>query len=636
MTAAEEPAPRERLAIAVVGHVDHGKSTLIARLLYEAGLVPEAKRAELEAASRRRGTSLEWSYLLDAFQAERDQAVTIDATHAALATARRDYLLIDAPGHKEFLKNMLVGAAQADAAILVVDATEGVAEQTRRHAYLLSLLGIADLVVAINKMDAVGYAAARFEALSAEIRRHLEALGLAPPAIVPVAAREGANLVSPSSEMPWHRGPTLLASLDLLAAPSARADLPLRFPVQDVYRIDGKRIIVGRIESGTLALGDRLLFAPGNHGARVKSIETWPERPESAAPVRAEAGQSIGLTLDEPIFVERGDVASHETRPPMLTHVFRARLLWLAEKPLAVGAVYRLRLGTRVAQVTVQAIERLIDTGSLAPRKADKIGRNEVGEAILRSPSLLALDARSADPALGRFVLVEGYEVVGAGIVDMEGFPDERQAFAVHGAGRFETDHLLARDARARRNGHQGAVIWFTGLSGAGKSTLAMEVERRLFLAGYQVYVLDGDNVRRGLNADLGFAPDDRVENIRRVGEVAMLFADAGFIVITAFISPYISDRARARAAAAQGAFHEVYIKADLELCERRDPKGLYKRARAGEIPDFTGVSAPYEPPPAPELTVDTGACSIEESVARVLAYIERHVALKPPDAGRG
>ena len=623
---------RPQLRIAVVGHVDHGKSTLIGRLLHDTGNLPAAKLAEIEASSRRRGVEIEWSFALDSFQAERDQAVTIDTTQIPLRTPRRDIVIIDAPGHKEFLKNMISGAAQADAAILVVEASEGVSEQSRRHAYLLQLLGIHKVVVAINKMDAVGYRESRFAEVGKELSEYLAKIGISPLALVPISARAGENLVKASAKMAWYRGPDLLAALDGLMPAQPPVSLPLRLPVQNVYHFDTRRIVAGRIESGRIHVGDALIFSPGNQEARVKTIEIWPPGP---APSEAEAGQSIGITLDRPIFVERGDLASHDKNLPILTHVFRARIFWLGRGSLTPGASYRIKLATRLAPVTVQSIDRLIDTENLAGAESSSVSTNQIAEVTFRSPGLLALDEYSANPALGRFVLIDGADTVAAGIINMEGFPDERRAAADARRNLFTAEHLFGADARNRRNGHRGAVIWFTGLSGAGKSTLAMEVERRLFLQGYQVYVLDGDNVRRGLNADLGFAPTDRVENIRRIGEMAALFADAGMIVITSFISPYIADRDRARQAA-KGAFHEIYIKADVATCETRDTKGLYKRARAGDLADFTGISAPYEEPPSPELVVDTMRHPVGDSVRAILDYIESHIVLKSAGPASG
>ena len=620
---------RDVMNIVMVGHVDHGKSTLVGRLIHDTGAMPEGKLEELRAVCKNRGMPFEWGFLLDALQGERDQGVTIDAAHIRFRTDRRDYAIIDAPGHREFLKNMVTGAASAEAAVLLIDVVEGVREQTRRHAYLLHLLGVRQVAVAISKMDLVDFAASRFEEVAGECRDYLAAIGVEATAIIPVAARDGDNIVDRSSRMDWYQGPTVIGALDEFITAPSPVDLPLRLPLQDVYRFDDRRILAGRIDTGRLAVGDQLLFSPSNKTARVATIENW----NGPAPTEASAGQSIGITLDEQIFVERGEVASHVEDPPLETNVFRAHLFWLGAKPLVVGQRYKLKLNTTEAQVVVQEIERVIDTHDLSTSEADRVERNGVAEVVLRSPALLPLDEFATNPRGGRFVLVDGYQIAGGGIINMEGYPDQRSLITVMGTNLTEVEHRVPLEARITRNGHRGGVLWFTGLSGSGKSTLAIEVEHRLFRKGYQIYVLDGDNVRAGLNANLGFSPDDRAENIRRVGEVAALFSDAGFIVISAFISPYRADRDRAREAAEAyevGRFHEVYIKADLETCEGRDPKGLYKRARAGEIADFTGISAPYEPPEATDLEVDTGAQSIAQSVQHIIDYIERHFALEP------
>ena len=620
---------RDVMNIVMVGHVDHGKSTLVGRLIHDTGAMPEGKLEELRAVCKNRGMPFEWGFLLDALQGERDQGVTIDAAHIRFRTDCRDYAIIDAPGHREFLKNMVTGAASAEAAVLLIDVVEGVREQTRRHAYLLHLLGVRQVAVAVSKMDLVDFAASRFEEVAGECRDYLAAIGVEATAIIPVAARDGDNIVDRSSRMDWYQGPTVIGALDEFITAPSPVDLPLRLPLQDVYRFDDRRILAGRIDTGRLAVGDELLFSPSNKTARVATIENW----NGPAPTEASAGQSIGITLDEQIFVERGEVASHVEDPPLETNVFRAHLFWLGAKPLVVGQRYKLKLNTTEAQVVVQEIERVIDTHDLSTSEADRVERNGVAEVVLRSPALLPLDEFATNPRGGRFVLVDGYQIAGGGIINMEGYPDQRSLITVMGTNLTEVEHRVPLEARITRNGHRGGVLWFTGLSGSGKSTLAIEVEHRLFRKGYQIYVLDGDNVRAGLNANLGFSPDDRAENIRRVGEVAALFSDAGFIVISAFISPYRADRDRAREAAEAyevGRFHEVYIKADLETCEGRDPKGLYKRARAGEIADFTGISAPYEPPEATDLEVDTGAQSIAQSVQHIIDYIERHFALEP------
>lgn len=626
MTGYSHTGPGQQLQIVVVGHVDHGKSTLIGRLLYDTDSLPDGKYEEVKAVSEKRGMPMEWSFVLDAFQAERDQAITIDTTQIWFRTAARPYVIIDAPGHREFLKNMISGAALAEAALLVVDAEEGVREQSRRHAYLLHLLGLRQVAVVVNKMDRVGYAAERFHEVKQEISAYLDSIGLSPTAIVPISARHGDNLARPSYKMSWYDGPTVLTALDGFHPISAPSDLPLRIPVQDVYKFDDRRIIAGRVESGQISVDDQIVFSPSNRMATVKSLEAW-GAPQP--PIRARAGQPVGITLDEQVFVERGDIISHVSSAPILSNVFRATLFWLGHAPLAVGNRYRLKLATDEAWVTVEAIEHTIDTQTLADEAADHVDRNGVAEVILRSTEMLSLDAYRGNPATGRCVLVDGYDTVAGGTVSLEGYPDQRRRSGPKSENLTAVEHLLTADGRGRRNGHRGAVVWFTGLSGAGKSTLAMQVEQRLFALGMQVYVLDGDNVRRGLNRDLGFAPEDRVENIRRVGEAAALFADAGVIVITAFISPYRGDRDKAREAAAQDGFHEVYIKADLETCEQRDPKGLYRKARAGEIKEFTGISAPYEPPETAELVVDTMTHDVEASVDLIVDYIRDRLVIR-------
>lgn len=613
------------LKLVVVGHVDHGKSTLIGRLLHEMGALPSSKAEELRVVSERRGVAIEWSFALDAFQAERDQAVTIDTARFWLRLPERDIVIIDAPGHREFLANMVSGAAGAEAALLVVDATEGMQEQTRRHAYLLRLLGLDQIVVAVNKLDIVGFAAARFRQLELSARDFLAELGLAPRLVVPISARHGDNLAAPSVNMPWYAGPTLLEALQACEArPSGEAE-PLRLPIQDVYRQDDKRILVGRIETGRLAVGDTLLFSPSNKLARIKSLEAW----NSPQPAHAVAGQSVGLTLDRPLFVERGEIVSHTDDAPVLTNVFRATLFWLAGKPLLAGQTLHLTLATLDAPVVVESIERVIDTDTLATDNSGEVRRDQVAEVVLRSRALLAIDEHGRLPHTGRFVLRANGETVAGGLASVRDYPDQRRGLMTRSENLTPVTHEVTADSRAERFGHRGGVLWLTGLSGAGKSTLAMAVEQHLFRKGYAVYVLDGDNIRSGLNSNLGFSPEDRVENIRRVGEVAALFADAGILCVTAFISPYRADRARARQAAGD-AFHEIHIHADLETCERRDPKGLYRRARSGEIREFTGISAPYEPPQAAELVVDTVRDPIETCVEQILRYVEGAFALAP------
>jgi len=619
-----ERAALASLYVAVVGHVDHGKSTLVGRLLHEIGALPEGKKEAVEEMCRKRGMPFEWAFVTDALQAERDQGVTIDVSHIRFRTENRSFVLVDAPGHREFLKNMISGAALSDAAMLVIDADEGVREQSKRHGYLVHLLGIRQVVVVVNKMDLVGYAGERFAEIERDYRAYLASVGVTPARVIPVSARDGDNVASRSAAMPWYSGPNVVEALERLPATATRRELPLRMPVQDVYRFDDRRIVSGRIESGRLRVGDDVLFSPSNKTGRVKSIESW----NVAEPVYGvNAGQSVGFTLEDQIFVERGEVVSHTEHPPMETNVFRGRLFWLGDEPLAAGKRYTMKLGTLQTPITIERVERAIDTGNLTSSAAETLARDAVGEVMLRSRAMLALDAYGDNPRTGRFVLLDGYDVVAGGVVDMDGYPDQRPLLTVKSTNVTSVEHRVSENMRTAQNGHVGGVLWLTGLSGAGKSTLAIELEQRLFQRGYQAYVLDGDNVRQGLNANLGFSPDDRAENIRRVGEVASLFADAGMIVITAFISPYRSDRERARRAAGER-FREVHIKADVEACESRDPKGLYARARAGEISDFTGISAPYEPPNEADLVVDTVEQSIDQSVQALIAYVEAEFEL--------
>jgi bifunctional enzyme CysN/CysC len=619
-------APAQPLKIVIVGHVDHGKSTLIGRLFHDTDSLPEGRMEAIEKMCERRGMPFEWAFLMDSIQAERDQGITIDTTQIRFKTERRPYVIIDAPGHIEFLKNMITGAASSEAALLLIDAQEGVQEQSRRHGYLLSLLGIPQVAVLVNKMDLVDYDAARFGEVAETYRAYLAGIGVEARGFVPISAREGDNIATHSRRMPWYQGPTVLKMLDGFQPRPPLEDRPLRMLVQDVYKFDQRRIVAGRIEAGRFHVGDDVVFSPSNKTARIKSIEAFAV-PET--PTAAKAGESVGVTLETQIFVERGEVMSHLEHAPMETNVFKGRLFWLGEQPLTVGSVYTLKLGTLECPVTVEQIERVVDTEALDRDDKGRIERNAVGEVVLRTRRLLALDEHHVSAATGRFVLVHDYVPVAGGQISMEGYPDQRNLVTVRSTNITAVGHSVSRAARAARNGHEGAVLWFTGLSGAGKSTLALALEAELFARGYHVYVLDGDNIRTGLNANLSFSPDDRAENIRRVGEVANLFADAGFIVISSFISPYRSDRERARAAAGER-FHEIYVKASLEVCEQRDPKGLYRRARAGEITDFTGIQSPYEEPERAQLVVDTSELDIEDALGELLRYVETHCLAVP------
>ncbi len=615
--------PTEQLKIVIVGHVDHGKSTFVGRLFHDTGSLPEGKLEQLQQVAARRGVPFEWANLMDALQAERDQNITIDTAQIWFHTPKRQYVIIDAPGHKEFLKNMVTGAASAEAALLLIDANEGVQEQSRRHGYLLNLLGIRQIAVLVNKMDLQGYSQPRFSEIETEFRAFLRTLGLEPKIFIPMAAKHGDNIASLSPNMPWWRGPTVLEALDQFNVAELPNHQPLRFPVQDVYRFDARRILAGRVESGTLKVGDRLVFSPGHKSSTVKSIERWSAPPcDSAA-----AGQSIGVTLTEQIFVERGAVAALEMSPPYELTRFKVRLFWLGRAPFRKGKLYKLKLATQEVDCEIDAVEKVIDASTLAtisrPPGESHVARHEVAELHLRTRRPVAFDVHSEIVPTGRFVIVDEYEVSGGGIIVDDSYP-KRTSDSLHKSENiYWSRGKVTADQRARRNGHPGCILWLTGLSGAGKSSIATELERELFNLGKHAYVLDGDNVRHGLCSDLAFSPADRKENIRRIGEVAKLFADAGIVCITAFISPYRSDRDLVRGIARPGQFIEVYVNAPLEVCEQRDPKGLYAKARAHQIKEFTGISAPYEPPLEPEIELPTDKLTVAESVARIVEYLE-------------
>jgi bifunctional enzyme CysN/CysC len=605
--------------IVFVGHVDHGKSTLIGRILEETNSLPEGKVDALRASCEAQGQRFEYAFLLDALAEEQQQNVTIDTTQIHFRTATRSYVIIDAPGHEEFLKNMITGAASADAAVMVIAADEGAREQSRRHGQLLSLLGIRQVIVAVNKMDLAGYSETTFREIEKGYGEFLETLGLKAVAFVPISAGAGMNVSRGGPSVAWFKGPTLLQAIDQLKAAGSAAEQPLRFPVQDVYRVANRRILAGRIESGTLRVGDRLLFSPHHKTARVATIERWPvSMTESAS-----AGESIGITLEDQIFVERGHIASHEVDAPAESNRVHARLFWIGREPLRAGARYRLKLVTQNVDCEVVALSQVVDAATLDPVAADRteLSINEVGDVTLQTRAPLVIDNHERVPAMGRFILAAGDELVGGGIISEAPYTTSK---AVKSENIFWSESEITAERRALRNQHRGAVVWLTGLSGAGKSTIARALEKELFRQTMHTYVLDGDNLRHGLNANLGFAPEDRAENIRRVSEVAKLMADAGTVVITSFISPYRADRARARAIALQAGaeFVEIFVNAPLTVCEERDPKGLYQKARAGELKGFTGIDAPYEPPEDPEIMVRTDQQSPEECITQILTEL--------------
>ncbi|HEY5992926.1 MAG TPA: adenylyl-sulfate kinase, partial [Candidatus Udaeobacter sp.] len=592
----------------------------IGRILHDTGSLPKGKIEEIKKACAAEGMGFEFAFLLDALLEEQKQNVTIDTTEIPFRTARRRYAIIDAPGHKEFLKNMITGASRADAAILVIGADEGVREQSRRHAYLLSMLGINQLIVVVNKMDLVDYSEQHFREIEQDYRKFLQQLGLNARTFIPASAKQGENVARASMKMKWYCAASVLEALDLLEPQKRHVDLPLRFCVQDVYRFDGRRIIAGRVETGTLRVGDQLVFSPANKSSVVATIERWGNAPANGP---AMAGDSIGITLAEQIFVERGYVASHQDETPIETNRFHADLFWIVREPLRVGHFYDLRLATQQVKCQIVSIEQVMDSSTLETTSdgREQLERNEIGKLTIQTRAPLVIDNHDRIPNLGRFVIIDDGQICGGGTIFGGIYTDRSVAKSKN---IFWTEGKITARERAIRTGHRGAVLWLTGLSGAGKSTIAQSLERDLFHRGMHTYVLDGDNIRHGLNLNLGFSPEDRVENIRRVSEVAKLMADAGTVVITAFISPYRMDRRRAREIALEGnaEFIEVFVDAPLEVCEARDPKNLYKKARAGKIREFTGIDAPYEAPDDPEIVVHTDKQTVDESVATILEQL--------------
>lgn len=617
-----------KLRIVIVGHVDHGKSTLIGRLFHDTNSLPEGKMEQIRKASEAEGMEFEFAFLLDALLEEQEQNITIDTTQLPFRAAGREYVIIDAPGHKEFLKNMITGASSADAAILLIDAHEGIQEQSKRHAYLLSLLGIKQVVVAVNKMDLVGFKKEVFESVREEYTTFLSKLGVTPQHFIPISAKLGHNITEPSAEMPWFSGPAILQALDQFEIPAPPEGLPLRLVLQDVYRFDDRRILAGRIEAGKLAVGEELVFWPDRKRSRIRSIEDWgAARPAKSASV----GESVAITLEEQIFVERGQIASHPGVGPVEGRELHASLFWLSNDPLPLNQPFTLRIGTQSVEARLVEIQRVLDSSTLEPVEGTRsvLQKNEVADVRIRARKPIAFDSRDRVTETGRFVILWGKRIGGGGIVREAAYDQARHGVASDNI--TWTVSPVTRESRAELFGHSGAVIWLTGLSGSGKSTLATGLEFQLHRRGMAAFILDGDNLRHGLCSNLKFSPEDRSENIRRAGETAKLMAEAGLIVICSLISPFRADRTKVREICVRDGipFAEVFVNAPIEVCEARDPRGLYKRARAGEIRDFTGISSPYEPPQSPELELRTSEAPLDASLATLLDFVSAFG--KPP-----
>ncbi len=531
--AATNTKPSDNLNIVIVGHLDHGKSTLLGRPYADTGSLPDGKLEKVQAICRQQGKEFEYAFLFDAFLEEQEQGITIDTARTFFGWKGRHYIIIDAPGHKEFLKNMISGAARAEGALLLIDALEGVKEQSKKHGYLLSLLGVRQFAVVVNKMDLVGYRQDVFDGIEKEYREFLEQFKAVPQQIIPVSAKLGDNIANQSVQMPWYSGPTVLDALSAFEKEPGRSEQPLRLPVQDVYKFDARRIIAGRVTAGRLKVGDTLVFSPSNKRATVKSIEAFNIDPP---PVESHAGQSVGVTLDEQIFVERGEVASHQEQLPLVSTAFRANVFWLGRKPLERGRRYQLRVATREVDCEVATIHRIIDTMDLAQQQgSSEVNRNQVAELTIRAKTPVAFDLSASFESTGRFVLVDEYDIAGGGIVtellhdDQEFLREEaRQRDFAWVKGKVGVED------RAQQYGHRAAIVLVTGGRHTGKSFRARTMEARLVADGRHAYLLDGENLRRGLDADLSEGERGQAaEMARRYGEVARLLVDTGLIVVS-------------------------------------------------------------------------------------------------------
>jgi len=605
---------RELLRFITCGSVDDGKSTLIGRLLHECGLIFEDVYAALSEDSRRHGTTgeeIDFALLLDGLEAERQQGITIDVAFRYFATPRRSFIVADTPGHEEYTRNMATGASTAALAIILVDARKGLLKQSRRHSVICSLLGIRHAVLAVNKMDLVGFDAARFEGITAKYRAFAEPLGFLDIAAIPISARHGDNIISLSGNTRWYRGPSLLAYLeDVQTKPDQKADA-FRFPVQWINRSDADfRGYAGSLATGRIAIGDAVMNAGTGAQSRIARIVTA----DGDLPV-AEIGQAITLTLTEEIDAARGDMLVPPDARPETSDQFAADIIWFGSAPMLPGREYLLRIGHCWTQARITSLRHRLDVTTREYQSARLLEMNDIGQCHLASKVPVSFDPYSENRLTGAFILVDRFthETLAAGMI----------RHALRGASNIHpVAFSIDKAARSSRYGQTPILLWFTGLSGSGKSTIANLVEQALFAAGRHCYALDGDNLRHGLSKDLGFTAADRVENIRRAGEVAKLFLDAGLIVLAAFISPFRAERAMLRDLVGADAFFEIHVDAPIETCIARDPKGLYAKAKAGLIPNFTGISSPYEAPEHPEILLRTGEFSAAQCVEQVLEML--------------
>jgi bifunctional enzyme CysN/CysC len=597
------------------GSVDDGKSTLIGRLLYDTKQIFEDQLATLEADSARVGTqgdAVDFALLIDGLSAEREQGITIDVAYRYFGTPRRRFIVADTPGHEQYTRNMVTGASTAELAVLLVDARKGVLTQTRRHSLLARLVGIRKLVLAVTKMDLVDYDQAAFDAVVSDYRAFADSAGIGDWVAIPVSGLNGDNVVAGSKAMAWYTGPSLLEHLETVPlAGDADARRPLRLPVQYSIRPNQDfRGFAGQIASGTVRPGDKVRILPSGRTSTVSRILLGDEELAQAI-----AGQSVTLTLADEVDCARGDVIAAADDAPQAADQFQADLVWMAETELVPGRGYWLKLGARTINATVHAPKYALNVNTQEHLAAKTLGLNDIGLVEVTTDDAIVFEPYEESRALGGFILIDKLTnaTVGAGMIH----------FALRRAQNIHWQHVdVSRDAHAAQKGQKAAVVWLTGLSGAGKSTIANLVEKKLVACGRHTFLLDGDNVRHGLNKDLGFTETDRIENVRRVGEVAKLMSDAGLIVITAFISPFRAEREMVRSMMAEGEFIEVHVDVPLDVAEERDPKGLYAKARAGELANFTGIDSPYEPPEQPDIHIDTTAMTAEQAADAIVAEL--------------
>ncbi|AUX68280.1 adenylyl-sulfate kinase [Porphyrobacter sp. HT-58-2] len=597
------------------GSVDDGKSTLIGRLLYDSKMIFEDQLAALESDSIKHGTQgqdIDFALLVDGLAAEREQGITIDVAYRFFTTEKRKFIVADTPGHEQYTRNMVTGASTADLAVILIDARKGVLQQTRRHSYLVHLLGIRHVVLAVNKMDLVGYDQAVFDRIVADYRAFASSIGIADFTAIPISGFKGDNITAASANTPWYAGPSLIHHLETVEVDAADAQAqPFRMPVQWVNRPNlDFRGFAGQIASGTVRPGDAVRIVPSGKTSTIKTITTFDGDLEEAV-----AGQSVTLTLADEVDCSRGDLIAAADDPPQASDQFRATFVWMDEEALKPGRGYWLKIGTQVVTATVQPPEYEIDVNSREHLAAKTLHLNSIGVAELATDRPIAFEPYDRSRQLGGFILIDKFTnaTVAAGMITFS----LRRADNIH----WQPTAITRADHAAMKN-QTPRVLWFTGLSGSGKSTIANAVEQQLFLMNRHTFLLDGDNVRHGLNRDLGFTEADRIENIRRVGEVARLMADAGLIVLTAFISPFRAEREMVRAMLPEGEFIEIFVDTPLAVAEARDVKGLYKKARSGQLKNFTGIDSPYEPPENPEIRVNTVDMTPEEAARHIIDRI--------------